>query len=155
MVDRLIRLCRVNSTQSVRIRNLEGEVSRLLSENVSLREQVIKLHYEVENNPGRSGWDKVDGLKQQLETRLAELGGLLQELGDIQNTVIRERAVKRKSMNHISPKRSPNQRNWKNALNLSEVTGESDGRLPPILEDKCFPRRTLEYVCLFQFSPAC
>ena len=51
-------------------------------------------------------------------------------------------------MNQSSPRRSPDQRNWKNALTLSEVTGGTDGRLPPIVEDKYYPRRTMEYVFL-------
>ena len=119
-------------------------MSRLLAENVSLREQVIKLHYEVENSPGRSAWEKVDSLKHRLETRLTELGGLLQELEDVQSSATKGRPVKRKSTSRASPKRSPNQRNWKTAITLSDITGEGDGRLPPILEDKFFPRRTLE-----------
>ena len=135
---------RVNSTQSVRTRNLEGEVSRLLAENVTLREQVIKLNYEVENKHAQSEWDKVESLKQKLGARLAELGGLLQELGDVQSNAASKRPAKRKSTIRMSPKRSPNQRNWKNALTLAEVTGDADGKLPPIPEDKCFPRKTLK-----------
>lgn len=43
--------------------------------------------------------------------------------------------------------RSPDQRDWKNALTLSEVTGGGqEGRLPVILEDKCYPRRTMKWV---------
>jgi len=137
---------RVNSTQSVRIRNLESEVSRLLSENVSLREQVIKLHYEVDNSTGSQGLNGVDGVKTKLESKLAELGDLLRELGEIKSNAAKQRPQRRKSLTGSSPRRSPNQRDWKNRLTLSEVTRESDGRLPPIIEDKCFPRRTLEYV---------
>lgn len=137
-------LYRANSTQSLRIRNLESEVSRLLSENVSLREQIIKLHYEVEKHTSRAVQDNVDSVKAKLEAKLTELGGLVQELGKVQNNVESQRSHKRKSMNRSSPKRSPDQKNWKNALTLSEVTGGADGRLPPIIEDKYYPRRTME-----------
>ncbi|KAL9124111.1 MAG: hypothetical protein Q9217_006526 [Psora testacea] len=113
------------------------------AQNVSLREQVIKLHYEVESNPGQSEWTKVDDLKQRLEARLTEFGGLLQELGDVQSSAARHRPIERKSLSRVSSKPSPKQRNWKTALVLSEVTGEPDGRLPPIPEDKSFPRRSL------------
>lgn len=130
----------------MRIRTLESEVSRLLGENVSLREQAIRLQYELDNGPKHSAWDKVDGLKQKLEGRLVELGGLLQELGNVQGAAKKERAGKRKSLSRSSPKRSPTQRPWKSNIALSDLLGESEGRLPPILEDKCFPRRTLEYV---------
>ncbi len=137
-------LNRANSTQSLRIRNLESEVSRLLSENVSLREQIIRLHYEVEKNTNRAVQNNVDRVRAKLEAKLTELGGLVQELGKVQDNVESQRSQKRKSISRASPKRSPDQKNWKNALTLSEVTGGADGRLPPIVEDKYYPRRTLE-----------
>lgn len=90
----------------------------------------------------------VDVVKSKLEAKLAELGGLVQELGQVQKNVDSQRAQRRKSVNRTSPKRSPDQRNWKNALTLSEVTGGAEDRLPPIVEDKYFPRRTMEYVSL-------
>ena len=138
---------RVNSTQSVRIRNLESEVSRLLSENVSLREQIIKLHYDAEKATELAVFEGVNNVKANLEAKLSELARLVQELGNVQQNVDSQRK-KRRSISRNSPKRSPDQRNWKNALTLSEVTGGADGRLPPILEDKCFPRRTMEYAFL-------
>lgn len=137
-------IARANSTQSLRIRTLESEVTRLLSENVSLREQIIKLHYETEKVSGRAVVEGVDIMKGKLEAKLAELGGLIQELGNVQKNVDSQRAQRRRSINRTSPKRSPDQRNWKNALTLSEVTGGADGRLPPIVEDKYFPRRTMD-----------
>ena len=88
----------------------------------------------------------VDFVKGKLEAKLAELGGLVQELGHVQKNVEGQRAQRRRSVNRSPPKRSPDQRHWKNALTLSEVTGGADGRLPPIVEDKYFPRRTMEYV---------
>lgn len=89
----------------------------------------------------------VDIVKGKLEAKLAELGGLVQELGNVQKNVD-SRGAKRRSINRNSPKRSPDQKNWKNTLTLSEVTGAADSRLPPIVEDKYFPRRTMEYVSL-------
>ena len=136
---------RANSTQSLRIRNLEGEISRLLGENVSLREQIIKLHYEVESNAKKPDYIQIDSFKIKLETKLKEVGDLVQELGQVQRDAKRRGQQKRKSLsNTISPKRSPNQRIWKNTQTLSDLMGEADGRLPPILEDKYFPRQTLE-----------
>ena len=139
---------RVNSSQSVRIRNLESEVSRLLSENVSLREQIIKLHHEAEKSTELAVFEGVNNVKGNLEAKLLELGRLVQELGNVQKNVDSQRKQRRKSILRNSPKRSPDQRNWKNALTLSEVTGGADGRLPPILEDKYYPRRTMEYAIL-------
>ncbi len=88
----------------------------------------------------------VDNVKGKLEAKLAEIGGLIQELGNVQKIIDTQRTQRRRSINRSSPKRSPDQRNWKNALTLPEVTGGADGRLPPIVEDKYFPRRTMEYV---------
>lgn len=134
---------RANSTQSVRIRNLECEVSRLVGENASLREQAIKLHYEAEKNAGKSVLESVDNVKAKLEAKLLELGGLVKDLGCVQQTAHDRRAQRRQSIKLSSPKRSPDQRVWKNTLSLSEAVGSADGRLPPIMEDKYYPRRTL------------
>ena len=117
-----------------------------MSENVSLREQIIKLHYEAEKGTERMVLEGVEIVKGKLEAKLSELGGLMQELGNVQRNVDSQSKQKRRSIVRSSPRRSPDQRNWKNALTLSEVTGGADGRLPPIVEDKYFPRRTMEYV---------
>ena len=135
---------RVNSTQSVRIRNLEGDVSRLLSENLILRERIINLHHEVEKRPGRAMLDGISAVKGRLEAKLTELGELVQELGVVTTAGERRRSSKRRSMDRSSPKRSPDQRIWRNGLRYSEFAGGLEGRLPPILEDKYFPRKTLE-----------
>ena len=141
---------RANSTQSLRIRNLESEISRLLAENIAFREQCIKLQYEVNNGPSRGAMESVGNIKDRLEAKLTELGSMVQELGVVQRSS-RNRSPRRKSAIRSSPKRSPDQRNWKNALTLSEATGGTDGRLPPIVEDKYFPRRTMEYmICSYE-----
>lgn len=85
------------------------------------------------------------GIKEKMEAKLTEIGGLVQELGKIQSDATNRRSPKRKPIYSSSPKRSPDQKAWKNVLSLAEVTGAADGRLPPIVEDKYFPRKTLEY----------
>ena len=139
-----IKCYRANSTQSLRIRNLECEVSRLLSENVSLREQIIKLKYEVEKSANDSIRENVDDVKAKLAEKLIELGVLVKELGQVQKSAETRKPQKRRSLGHNSPRISPDQRNWKNTLSVSEATGGIDGRLPPIIEDKHYPRRTME-----------
>jgi hypothetical protein len=111
-----------------------------------LREQVINLQNELEYRPGKALLEEVGSIKNKLEIKLAELGGLVFDLGRTQKTGIAASSPSRRRSRRKSPKRSPDQRNWRNALTLSEVTGGQDGRLPPIVEDKYFPRRTLEYV---------
>lgn len=136
---------RINSNQSVRIRNLESEISRLLSENITFREQNIKLQYEIDRYPAQGTWNDVGTIRAKLEAKLAELGDLVKDLGMAHGSLSFGRTSRRRSTKQSSPRRSPDQRNWKNALSLSDVTGVPDlSRLPPIIEDKYFPRRTLE-----------
>ncbi len=135
-------IARANSTQSLRIRNLENETSRLLAENLSLREQIIRLQKELEDGRAQRVADYAVDLRSQLEAKLLELGCLISGLG--------EDAPKKKSpqagkITRASPTRSPDQRNWKNICTISEAVAGQDGRLPPILENKTYPRRTLEY----------
>lgn len=115
-----------------------------MSENIALRERAIRLQYEIDKGPSNSILKDVGSLKGRLETKLAELGELVHDLSKIQ--LESRRSPRPKSASKNSPKRSPDQKNWKNTFTLSEVTGGVDGRLPPILEDKYFPRKTLEYI---------
>ena len=128
----------------MRIRDLECEVSRLLGENVSLREEVIKLNSEISVRADKNVLGIVNNVKGKLEAKLSELGALVQNLGNAQKATSRERIQKRRSIDRGSPKRSPAQRIWKNTLTLSEAVEGAEGRLPPIVEDKYYPRRTLE-----------
>ena len=144
--NKILTLLRANSNQSVRIRNLESEVSRLLGENVSLREENIQLHHEAEKNTGRQVLEGVDIVKGHLEAKLSEIGNLVQQLGKVRKNVDPRRAQKRTSIDR-SRRRSSEQRIWKRDPAPSEVAEGADIRLPPIMEDKYYPRRTLEYVC--------
>ena len=142
----LTAVARANSAQSIRIRNLECETSRLLSENITLREQNIQLQRQLESTGNRqNAADRLNQIKSQLEDKLTELGGLVYELGTVDKQSRRSSVIQSSRPNGQTPKRSPDQRNWKNAFTLSDVTGQQEGRLPPILEDKLYPRRTLEY----------
>ncbi|MCJ1405355.1 hypothetical protein MMC11_008582 [Xylographa trunciseda] len=137
-------IARANSTQSLRIRSLEAETSRLLSENLVLREKVISLEHELESRPKREAIEDLGLVKDKLEAKLAELGGLVFELGRAQKSAITVSAPSRRQSVKNSSQGSPDQRRWKNALTLSDVTGRQDGRLPSIVEDKYYPRRTLD-----------
>ncbi|PMD66162.1 uncharacterized protein K444DRAFT_165010 [Hyaloscypha bicolor E] len=132
-------IARANSTQSLRIRNLENETSRLLAENLGLREQILRLQTELENGRAQRIADHTGVVKSQLEAKLLEISALITRLGD-------EPAAKKKppragKTTGASPNTSPDQKNWKNICPLNEAV---EGRLPPILENKLFPRRTLE-----------
>lgn len=138
-------IARINSTQCIRIRNLENEVSRLLAENLDLREQILRLQGEAESKSAQKVLEHVNAIKSDLEVKLLDLGALVTSLGDIPTPKDRKSSKAGKSV-RPSPAQSPDQKNWKNMYTLSEAVGSQEGRLPPILEDKSYPRRTLEYV---------
>ncbi|KAL8702158.1 MAG: hypothetical protein Q9201_004550 [Fulgogasparrea decipioides] len=143
-------LAKTTGEQSVKIRNLESELSRLLSENIALREQVIKLQFEVDNNAGLAS---ITAVKGRLEAKLVELGGLVQELGTVQQSAEDRRALRRRSGAKASPRKSPDQKDWRNGATISEVMAGADGRLPPIVEGKYYPRRTLDADELLGLAP--
>ncbi|KAI9796876.1 MAG: hypothetical protein M1833_005925 [Piccolia ochrophora] len=137
-------IARENSTKALRIRSLESDTSRLLSENIALREQIIKLQAEVDRSRAISVFDDVEAIQKRLQRKVREFGALVGELGVLQydkkahaNASRSPRAVAR------SPQRSPEQRNWKTTPSLSEIAGNQDGRLPTIAEGKHYPRRSL------------
>ncbi|CAI7642505.1 unnamed protein product, partial [Penicillium manginii] len=75
-------IMRVNSMQSMRIRSLESEVSHLLSENVSLRGQIITLTQENERlDSAKALQSGVYEIKARLDAKMAELNGLVSDLG--------------------------------------------------------------------------
>ena len=117
----------------------------MFSENIALRQHIIRLQYDNDRYSDGIRLDDMGGIKEKLEAKLTEIGGLVQELGKIQADATNRRSPKRRLMCSNSPKKSPDQKVWKNVLSLAEVTGGADGRLPPIVEDKYYPRKTLEY----------
>lgn len=133
---------RVNSTQSIRIRNLEAEAALMLSENITLRKENIRLQHALESSGVQTALDHVDSVKAKLNAKMTELAELMSELGAAQSVLPRPEPMERLAQRR-TPKCSPNQRTWKNAATLAEEA-EQEGRLPPIVEDKYFPRRTLE-----------
>jgi hypothetical protein len=136
-------IARANSTQSLRIRNLENETSRLLAENLGLREQILRLQTELENGKAKRIADHTGAIKSQLEAKILEISALITGLGD--EPMPKKKSPRTGKITRASPNTSPDQKNWKNMCTLNEAV---EGRLPPILENKLFPRRTLEYVVL-------
>jgi hypothetical protein len=128
-------LAKTNSIQSVRIRCLESEVSRLLAENLELREELLQLRNSVESCPPSHA--VVNNLRERLENKLHEISSLVLELGDLP----------RANRSARSPRKEPLRRPERN-LELEEEM--LDGRLPTIKENKQWPRLSLKYVILWQ-----
>ncbi|RDI85407.1 hypothetical protein Vi05172_g4566 [Venturia inaequalis] len=118
-----------NSTQSVRIRCLEAEVSRLLTENLHLREELLQWRNSVERGPDRYA---LGAVKNEFEAKIQELGKLVANLGLLTQTQPQEKGDRREPTV-----------GWGRGSNV-ELGDGSDGRLPGILEDKAWGRKTLD-----------
>jgi hypothetical protein len=132
-------LAKTNSQQSIRIRSLENDCSRLLAENLSLREQVLQLQNALESHAQRPSFENIDTVKAKLEAKMLELGGLVAELGQMKKVDERPRCRSQLA----ATRRSPDERQWRSGLGLQEVENHM---LPTITEDKFYPRRTMGYV---------
>ncbi|KAL6703228.1 hypothetical protein ACN47E_010090 [Coniothyrium glycines] len=126
-------LAKTNSQQSIRIRSLENDCSRLLAENLSLREQVLNLHAAAESRPAL---DHIDAVRTQLESKLQELSGLVAGLSQPRRSTHGDR---RKSK-ALARRRNGEERQFGSGLGLQEV---ENAMLPTIAEDKYYPRLTI------------
>lgn len=129
-------IARVNSLQSLRIQGLEAELSHLLKENAALKEQVISLTHDAEKYAaGRAFHKEIHQCKDKLAAKVSELNKLVSELGLIPESFMRKTAhleAEAETQRSADPNRRP-------------VTWNDSGdRLPTIMEDKYFPRRTLK-----------
>ncbi|RMD41166.1 hypothetical protein DV735_g3955, partial [Chaetothyriales sp. CBS 134920] len=159
-------LARTNSAQSLRIRNLETEIARLLAENIALREAAIAAQREAERWQRRGHVaGEVVAMRERLEKKLAEVSVLVQELGVLgEGGEGRRRRTKgEKEGSDAENKRrlsrpdgyaaaEPGAESTDQRQTLGGGLGngtmasglDQEGRLPPIVEDKLYPRRTLE-----------
>ncbi|KKY14508.1 putative shugoshin [Diplodia seriata] len=131
-------LAKNNSAQSARIRALENEQARILAENLALREQVIQLQTELEQNQGPNAVHQISSVKDKLESKLLEIGSLVAELSSINKPSHKTR------QSDAGPSRAVEHFEWRRAM--KEQVGEQDDEevLPTIREDKFYPRRTLD-----------
>ncbi|WPH01890.1 Hypothetical protein R9X50_00474400 [Acrodontium crateriforme] len=126
-------LAKNNSNQSLRIRSLEIEVSRLLADNLDLREQVLQLQGEVYNAQANGSAHVVERVKEDLHAKIAELSDLVQGMDALKCDVKpRERQTR---------ERPQNLEHWRERQTLVDVMREN--QMPTITEDKQYPRRTL------------
>ncbi|KAL4785066.1 hypothetical protein BJX76DRAFT_347260 [Aspergillus varians] len=146
-------IARVNSIQSLRIRSLESEVSHLLSENVSLREQIITLTQDLERfEAAKTLHDGVYDVKTRLDNKLVELSSLITELGSLPRRCSKTTCEKSEPTADRRPRESGFARQVNDPHSESSFGVETDGKLPVILEDKYYPRRTLSAQELQEFA---
>ena len=137
---------RTNSAQSVRIRSLESEVSSILAENLELRERVIKLQSDLDLDlrPETHLLDSLDPLQTEVQSKLVELGDLVKYLGKvhIELQCRRKRGTKGAQILQTDGPIVPRASNTK--MSGSQPRSH-EGRLPSIIEGKCFTRQFTRY----------
>ncbi|KAL2155347.1 hypothetical protein VTH82DRAFT_88 [Thermothelomyces myriococcoides] len=136
-------IARINSDQSQKIRRLENDCARLLSENLELRSQILRLEKQLEDNSARRIADHALEVKAKLEAQLSEFAALLGTLGVEPPSKRRSSEDRSLSKSRQSMARSPPQRRRRNTSIDSETLAEMEGRLPPIYENKTYPRATM------------
>ncbi|PGH17016.1 hypothetical protein AJ79_01400 [Helicocarpus griseus UAMH5409] len=138
-------IARANSMQSLRIRTLESDVARLLAENVALREEIITVNQELERyQHNQQLGAEIDTLKSKLDSKLAEFGSLIADLGSLPRRRGLSSEPRQKSDDRVV-QISPEAARRRSMVKVArENAGTDEGRLPAILEDKYYPRLTLE-----------
>lgn len=118
----------------MRIRALECEVSRLLAENLDLREDIVHLQAQLSEPRTQIDNTALVSVKDQLQAKLLEFGALVSELGQIQNS-------------HPSaqqPKFS-DPSSWRPDVPVAILSGQAP-RMDGIAEEMCSPGGSLQYV---------
>ncbi|KAF2970456.1 hypothetical protein GQX73_g3144 [Xylaria multiplex] len=141
-------IARINSTQSLKIRSLENECARLLSENLQLRSDVLRLKTELEGSHAHRIADHALQIKEKMEAQLLEWGAMLAGLGHEPLPKNRSpRALKKPRIQRSSIGRNRGS-DWRRRETISsmedlETAALQEGRLPPLWENKTYPRETL------------
>lgn len=140
-------LARVNSNQSVKIRNLETQISQLVAENCQLRSESNQLRLALDESRAKRTFEHVDGIKRQLQDSLKDFEELIGSLGEVGK---KRKSTSKRSEVVRSPRQSPGQKTWSCERSIGDVIDlpqnrQVEGWLPTIVEDKHFPRRTMEY----------
>lgn len=130
-------LAKANSTQSLRIRSLELDVSRLLDTNLELRQEVLLLRSEVQDARRQSCRDGVRGFKEEMAAKIKALSdlvsGIEEEAGAQDEREAEADERKREALEHMD---------FRERQPLVEVMREC--QMPAISEDHVDPRRTLD-----------
>ncbi|KAI1471611.1 uncharacterized protein F4812DRAFT_185489 [Daldinia caldariorum] len=140
-------IARVNSTQSLKIRTLENECVRLLSENLDLRGQILRLQTELEDSRAQRIANHALKIKEKMEAQLAEWGTMLASLGHEPAPRVRsprepKRLKRRSSIGRVSMSEW-RRRDTVSSMKDLEAAALQEGRLAPIWENKTCPRETL------------
>ena len=122
-------LAKNNSGQSLRIRSLELEVSRLLADNLELRNQVLHLQNEVYTARKKASNSAALRVKTEMRAKIAALSKMVDAIEDAD------------SVSPPARERKPVEGNWRERQTLTELM--RDTAMPTVSEGKSYPRRTL------------
>ncbi|KAH6657668.1 hypothetical protein BKA67DRAFT_655918 [Truncatella angustata] len=138
-------IARINSTQSLRIRGLENECARMLSENLELRSQILRLETELQESRAQRIADHALEIKEKMEAQLLEWGTMLASLGHEPIPKHRSPRATKKARRDpslgLAGAGSPRFRR-RNTSEL-EAAAINEGRLAPLWEDRPYQRETL------------
>lgn len=130
-------LAKNNSTQSLRIRGLEIEVSRLLQTNLELREELLRARNAEHDARRQSTTEGVRGFKEEMMAKLRELSGIVEGIEeDKQQRADDTQEREERRMSVLS------QMEFRERQPLADLM--RDCQMPTIDEDKIHQRRTLE-----------
>jgi hypothetical protein len=124
-------LAKNNSTQSLRIRSLEVEVSRLLSDNLDLRNEVLHLQNELYIEKTQAANNAAKKVKADLLAKIDALSAVVHEIEESEEVELPD----------VLKAKRPVEGNWRERQPLAEIM--QDSQMPTIAEDKLYPRRTL------------
>ncbi|PNY27973.1 Shugoshin [Tolypocladium capitatum] len=137
-------LAKSNNIRALRIRELENECARMLSENLELRSRILELERQVEDNEARRIADHALAIKAKLEAQLTEWGTLLAGLGlepPLKRYSPRIRKSVKQRMSFGANRPSPLQRRLRDVARDIQELGH-------ISETKSCPRPSMKYVTL-------
>ncbi|KAK8093825.1 hypothetical protein PG997_000510 [Apiospora hydei] len=136
-------IARINSTQSLRIRGLENECARMLSENLDLRGQILRLETELSESRAQRIADHALEIKEKMEAQLLEWGSMLASLGHEPIPRHHSPRLPKKAKTRSSFGMASSPRWRRRNTEEMEFAAQQEGRLPPLWEHKSCPRETL------------
>ncbi|KAJ3480274.1 hypothetical protein NLG97_g8111 [Lecanicillium saksenae] len=132
-------LAKNNNIRALRVRELESELSRALTENLELRSRIVELEHEAQDNDARRIADHALAIKEQLEAQLTEWGTLVAGLGLDPPTKRHSPRISKTSrprMSFAATRPSPSQRRLRDIANEVEQLGH-------IAEHKAYSRKSM------------
>ncbi|OSS51618.1 hypothetical protein B5807_03874 [Epicoccum nigrum] len=126
-------LAKTNSQQSMRIRTLESDCSRLLAENLALRERAMHLQHTVDKHANSLSFENIDAVRSQLEAKMQEVAGLVASLGQ-------PKQMERRRRSQPLARHRPHEKNFRSGLCIQDV---EDRMMPTIDESRDHPRQTM------------